>query len=237
VDPLVKDLKSKNTEKRLAALDKLADFGSLAQEAGADVVEFGVLKSPPSVQEAATATLEKIDPEAHKLIITLLIDNSEQNRLQAIQGLEALGRKGKSAMPALKHYYLQLVTTSRFGGQNAGIVLHAMTKIAPEDKAAIDTVLSLVSRPVPLPVRGTNNLPARSLTIRLLPELKIDNSKRVAVLIAALNDPICRAQAATELGKVGPDAKEALPLLTRLKLDPDRAVRQSASTAIDLIKQ
>src|SRR5262245_19574601 len=58
--PLVRDLKSKNAVTRLSALDKLGDMGTQARDAGADVVEFGILKAPPTIQEAATLTLEKI---------------------------------------------------------------------------------------------------------------------------------------------------------------------------------
>jgi hypothetical protein len=110
-----------------------------------------------------------------------------------------------------------------------------MTKIAPDDKGVIETVLELVSMPVARQPRS--NLPPRSPAIELLPEIKTDNKKRVAALITALNDPTCRAQAATELGKLGPAAAAAVPLMTKLKLDSDKAVRDAASAAIDLIKQ
>jgi HEAT repeat protein len=235
LDPLLKDLKGKNAEKRIAALDKLAALGTQARDAGADVVEFGILTSPAAIEEVATATLEKIDPEAHKLIVAVLFDKNEQNKVQAIQGLEALGRKGKSGLPALKYYYVQGVNKEWFRGSHVGVALHAMTKIAPDDKDVIDTVLGLVSRPVP--VQRTFNLPPRSLAIDLLPGLKTENKKKAAVLIAVLNDPECRAKAATELGKLGPDAKDALPVLTKLKLDPDKAVRDAAAAAIGLIKE
>jgi HEAT repeat protein len=231
--PLVRDLKSKNAVTRLSALNKLGDMGTQARDAGADVVEFGILNSPPTIQEAATATLEKIDPEAHKYIVTILVDKEKQNKLRAIQSLEALGRKGKSGMPALKYYYTQLITNDYFGGDQAGLALHAMTKIAPDDKAVIDTVLGLVSMPVP--GQRAAHLPRRSLAIQLLPEVRTDNRKRVVVLVAALNDAACRAQAAHELGKLGPDAKDAVPVLTKLKLDPDREVRAAAAAALTLI--
>jgi HEAT repeat protein len=243
--PLIKDLKGKSAEKRIAALDKLADLGTKAWDAGPDVVEFGILKAPPAVQEAATATLEKIDPEAYKPIVTLIVDKSELNKVEAIERLGALGRKGKSAMPLLKQLYVQLVNNDPFVGR-AAATLHAMTKIAPDDKVVIDTVLDLVSRPVhpqrrtsprQLLVQPTFNLPPRSIAIELLRELEIENKKKVTALIAALNDPECRVLAATELGKLGADAKDAVPVLTKLKLDSDRAVRDAAAAAIELIKQ
>jgi HEAT repeat protein len=50
-------------------------------------------------------------------------------------------------------------------------------------------------------------------------------------------DEAVRRRAAKELGKLGPDARAALPVLTKLKLDPDLQVREAATTAIELIKQ
>ena len=61
--------------------------------------------------------------------------------------------------------------------------------------------------------------------------------EQVAALIGALTDPECRAQAATALGHMGADAKEALPLLTKLKLDEDKAVREAAAAAINQISE
>jgi HEAT repeat protein len=233
LDPLVKDLKGKDAEKRVSALDKLADLGTRARDAGADVVEFGVLNSTPSIREVATATLEKIDPEAHKLIVTVLIDKEERHKLDAIQGLEALGRKGKSGLPVLKYYYVQKVTNDRSGGRYAGVALQAMTKIAPDDKGVIDTVVAVVLKPL----QANLALPARSLAIELLPDLKMEKKNKVVALVAALDDPVCRAQAVTALGKMGPDAKDALPVLTKLKLDGDKAVREAAAAAVELIKE
>jgi HEAT repeat protein len=236
LDPLVKDLKGKDAEKRIAALDKLADLGTKAKDAGADVVEFGVLSPSPGIRAAATAALEKIDPDAHKLIVTALFDNREFNRLEAIERLGALGRKGKSGLPALKHYYRQQISgEGTAGAQGAGAALQATTKIAPDDKEVIDTVIGLVVQPL-RPSRRVV-LPERSLAIRLLPEVKAEKKAKVVALVAALDDPHCRAQAVTALGKMGPDAKDAVAVLTKLKLDPDKEVRDAVAAALDLITE
>jgi hypothetical protein len=67
--------------------------------------------------------------------------------------------------------------------------------------------------------------------------VKIEPKKKAAALTAGLADPSCRAQVITELGKLGPDAKAALPILTKLKLDADQQVREATATAIPLIEQ
>jgi HEAT repeat protein len=50
-------------------------------------------------------------------------------------------------------------------------------------------------------------------------------------------DESIRLKAAKELGKLGAGAKAALPLLTKLKSDPDARVREAAATAIEQISQ
>jgi hypothetical protein len=74
-----------------------------------------------------------------------------------------------------------------------------MAKIAPDDKVVIETVLGLVASPVPIRRQRIGHSPQRSFAIKLLPELKVGNKKKVAALIAALDDPYCRALAVTEV--------------------------------------
>ena len=52
--------------------------------------------------------------------------------------------------------------------------------------------------------------------------------------IATLADPDNRVYAATELGKLGPAARAALPALKRLKFDGDTFTRAAVEIAIDV---
>jgi HEAT repeat protein len=108
-----------------------------------------------------------------------------------------------------------------------------MVKIAPDDKGVIDTVVAVVLKPL----SRNYMLPERSLAIALVPDVKLETKRKVTTLIDALADPATRAQAVTLLGKMGPDAKEAVSVLTKLKLDPDKAVREAAGKALDQIKE
>jgi hypothetical protein len=51
-----------------------------------------------------------------------------------------------------------------------------------------------------------------------------------------LNDPATRLKAVEALGKMGPAAKSTLPMLTKLKLADDAAVRDAVAKAIEEIK-
>jgi hypothetical protein len=143
-----------------------------------------------------------------------------------------MGPKAKSSMPVLKVYYGQLTTDRRL--REEGSVLDAMAHINPDDKEVIDTVLSLVSLPAQ-PRLGV--VPDRRLGITLLPIVKADPKSKVKALIAALADAAYRPQVVAELGKLGADAREALPLLKKLKLDPNQAVRDAVGPAIENIDQ
>ncbi len=110
LNPIIKDLKGKAPEKRIAALKKLEKLGKEAFDAGAHIVEFGLMADNPTIREAAISALENVDPDSYKFIVTILIDNNENNKMQAIRKLAALEKKAKSAVPALKAYYIQNIS-------------------------------------------------------------------------------------------------------------------------------
>lgn len=255
LNPLIEDLRGKNLEPRiLAALHKLAELGTKAKDAGPDVVEFGLLKgfySKPlnvlpdtgfsvrfdwtRVRTAASTTLKKIDPEAHKPIVLLLSDLSQRTNVSAIQELAALGKNGKSGLPALKyHYYMKINGPPPvWSTEEAESFLVAITKIAPDDAGVIDTVLKVVAKPFEDMRR---RLPSRSFTITLLSEIKTTNKAKANALGKALADSLCRAQTVVALGNLGADAREVLPLLMTLKQDKDQRVREVVEIAIAQIK-
>ena len=68
--------------------------------------------------------------------------------------------------------------------------------------------------------------------------LKVDNKTKFAALIKSLSImSASRAYIITELARLGPDAKDALPLLKSLKTDPEESVRNAASAALETIKE
>src|SRR5262249_59057328 len=62
LDPLVRALKGKNAEERIAAIDKLGDLGSQAKQAGEALVQYGVLDRSPAIRDAAGAAFRKDHP-------------------------------------------------------------------------------------------------------------------------------------------------------------------------------
>ncbi len=60
---------------------------------------------------------------------------------------------------------------------------------------------------------------------------------RVIVLIGMLKDENFRCAAARALGKLGPDAKSAIPALSELLNDKDEDIRKAASHALKKIQE
>jgi HEAT repeat protein len=233
LEPLVKDLKNKRPEYRLKAIEKLAEMGTSAREAGGALVDCIVTDRSQTVREAAIEALEKVDPAVHKHVVTLLFDSSEQAKRTAVSALGDMGTRGKAALPALLLHYQNEVLR----GYDAVNALVAVVRVAPDNRATVQVVLEAVSMPPLGGDRGTRLFLLRSKAIGLLKDLKLEPKQVVPALIAALNDGTCRVQAIQELGKLGPEAKVALPILTRLKLDSSGQVPEAAAAAIDAIKE
>lgn len=62
-----------------------------------------------------------------------------------------------------------------------------------------------------------------------------DPAKQIELLEA--KEPLVRRMAAGNLGRMGADAKDAIPALEKLKDDPDPKVQEDAKKAIELIQQ
>jgi HEAT repeat protein len=97
--------------------------------------------------------------------------------------------------------------------------------IGPEAKAAAPALASLVNDSS----YANSTMAARAL-IRIGPPA-------VASVVPLLQDPraAVRKTAAEILGRIGPEAKEAVPALTRALTDTDRGVRLQATTALGQI--
>jgi HEAT repeat protein len=234
IQPLLKKLKSTKSAERIEALDELAKMGSKAVAASSSVTDL-VVSGTSTVRDAALQCLEKIDPKCHPHIVTMLYDNTAHKRRDAMVALQDLGAKATGAVPALKSYYQSSVTTTRsIYDLPDYFALQALASIVPNDPAIINEVLLIVSRPIT--ARSQYDTTSRGVGIALLDKVAIKNDKKVAALIPALDDPRYRLIVVNRLGKLGADAKPALPALAKLKTDPNSEVRQAAARAIEDIK-
>jgi hypothetical protein len=144
---------------------------------------------------------------AKQRIIRFPLDYAENRRFQAESGFQALGSEGSSAVPEL-------------------IRIHEMTSSQDCRYIIIETfgwIGSGAEEAVPLVFQAaTNSDPIfRLLAIRTLGQMHVQPVKSVSVLTGALKDPSpwLRLTAVKGLENFGPQAKEAVPDLMKLRIE------------------
>jgi HEAT repeat protein len=178
--PLIKDLKARDAKARQAAIAQLEKMGADAKEAGAALVEFGMMSTDPKVREAAGAAFEKIDPTVHKEVVTIFVDENELNRVAAVERLGAMGGKAKASVPAIKGFHEHLLKSSR---NVPGFTVVALVAIAPDDASVQKIVLNFVGgADSALPTyfssgAGVVAIGNRERVIAEMHKLKVDNKQ------------------------------------------------------------
>lgn len=239
VAPFVEKLKSKKESEKIEALVALGSLGEKGL-AGSGAIAEMLLDPTPSVREAAASSLEKVDKTIYKHVITMLYDNNGNNKAAAVDALNNLGSRAKGALPILKYIYSSSLAAIP-ANQNPRLrkkipdyrSFLALVAIAPADPFVVDEVLRLVSQPGQAIV-GLED--SRAYGLASIDKITANDAKKVKALTAGLVDPRHRVLIIQRLAKFAGEAKPALPLLTKLKLDSDAAVRDAATKAIETIK-
>ena len=229
LDPIIKELRSKDNKVRLAAIGKLEELGADAKPAGAALVEFGMMSPNAAVKEAATAAFEKIDPLVHKEIVTVYYDEDLKKKDAAVTSLQLMGLKAKAAVPILKGYHQFLLTKNK---QTPDHTLEALVKIGPDDESVQRVVLDLVGgKDSALPYTrgrfGPEQIEARKLAITLMRELKIEDKQKLGPLVSGIAlSGVAKDQEllVAELGNLRVENKEKYPPLM-LALSKSTAAR------------
>jgi HEAT repeat protein len=227
------NLKDKNPAIRIKTANALAKLPSTPEmKVAAEPLVEAMMDPMPEVRSAASEALAKIAPAIQPHVLTLLIGNDKQAAARQLQGL---GKEAKSALPALIHCYRSIAT----GGLGVRLIempvvtagwLDTLAGIAPDDKRVVQIVLDAVM------TKTNNNLP-RVKAIALLDVVQADKSAKIKALVTAVDDSELAVQAIIAIERIGaPEAAEALPALKKLKLSPNDAVRQAATSAVTKIE-
>ena len=180
----------------------------------------------------------KILEKCSDLIVPALTDISKDNqaaegddttwnmRLHAINGLGALGPLAKNALPSLT---ASLSDKQRFVRVQAAC---ALLRIDPKNADAVRALASALKERDPSFPDGFNRMGAASAACDLGPLAK----GVVPELIALLKEPMIHVQvpqtAIHALASIGPDAKEALPILLERMKTNDATDRWQAAEAV-----
>jgi HEAT repeat protein len=192
---LLAALKGGKGRTRLGAMAGLYAFGPRAKEAVPDLV--AVLKGgEPTERGCAAQALAEIDPADKALVpplIELLRTGNAVGRYHAASALGAMGPDAKEAVPALTELLGQPTSMECYAA------VDALAKISPGAKAAVPALIKLLGR---------------RDAIVVAPPLSID------VHHSGAYGTVPAARAAEALGRIGPDARAAIPALLEVLLNP-----------------
>lgn len=257
--PLLKDLKSAVPGTKMHALEEIAKLGADAKEASQDVVQ-AMLDPYAAVGETAAITLEKINPELQKPVLTVMVDQNSTSRREAIRSIGQMRGDGRAALPLLlfcvRYGSMEGLPSGRWPGSGEKArfpratprvnphqsywveALQAMCEVAPDDKTTVKIVVDLVSAPVaPMTPYTYGRTSTRAVALDLLGKVEVEPKVAVGALIAALNDPYHQARVIEDLIRHGAEAKDALPALRRLKFSTSATIREAAGRAIEKIEE
>ena len=229
---LAKALRDKTIKNRLKALGDAAKLGNDGKLLALPIVE-GLVEKYPANREAYLECLEKVHPALQKHIVTLLVDQDFSAKLDSFRAIAKLKSDGAGAAPLLI-LFSQADRLKKFDQS----VLHqealrAMAAVAPNDPAVCKTIVGLIGT---ISQAGQfAEVEVRRVAIELLPDIKADKKEVVKALTAALVERDTTIRATDALAAMGPEAKESLAALNKLKLDQQKDVRDAALRAIEKI--
>jgi HEAT repeat protein len=214
------------------------------------------------VRQAVLEALERIQPALVKPVTTLLVDQNVNNCQAAAQQLALMGGLASPAIPVLIWHAKNAPT--RFNAYpGAGMIaadIAALAKIGATDPIAVRTIIGHAVSPIskkdppafrgPFLARGPV-YQERLAAVRALGELTHPENRGglrkeivaclLKVLVESEEEGLYHSSGLTipaiqSLSQYGADAKEAIPLLKKLKLHDNMQVRESAAAALEKIE-
>jgi hypothetical protein len=236
LEKLVKQFKNFDPRRRIEALEMLAKLGPEGRAATPAVLDLlTTAKLSPKLQSAGLAALEKINPAVYKPMLTLLLDESIENREEALKQIAELPMQELAAFypVIIRSYQAERVRSNAESGMLPRY-LQFLADHFPDKPEVPQLFLQAITFAGPN-ARGSA---ARAKAVELSPKLTLDRKQFYKALVSGLNDedPDARAEVIKALASYKGEAKAILPLLKRLKFDKNQSVREAASLAVFLIE-
>ncbi|QEL17387.1 HEAT repeat domain-containing protein [Limnoglobus roseus] len=216
-------LKEKKAEDRVKGADMLAELGENAKGNRRDLCEALVDKNA-KVRVAAADAMKKIDAEACKTALKIIIDRD----YQAVNDLRTVGTKAAHFTPLVLDY-LKYTLTLKAGTERIGLMVTAMralTAIGPDDETANNAVLSGITS-TDYTVRLTAVEACTTLTYakkHTKTLLKLSQTDELTVRLAAIEALVAVADTATR--------KQIESTLSGMRFDKEERVRESVEKAL-----
>ncbi len=204
VQSLIADLNKQGRE-RLQAIKSLADLGPKASPAVPKLFKF-FSESDEDLRLNAAIALGRIGKASVKTLTKGLSSDDADVRFYSVWALSWVGPPGKGAAPSV---------VKLLADENAEVrrkAAYTLGRIAPEPKAVVQHLIkALADKETAVSQAAANSLP------------KFGKAAVPALVKALKKDGPSKKYAAQSLGKIGAEAKEAIPDLKEMlfKSDPD----------------
>lgn len=230
---LAGDLKAKSAKVRKAAAEEIGKLGKAASPAARQLCD-AVLDPNRDVSLAAFSALEKVSPEVHKPLATIMLDRDESNKLDAIKSLGKLGEKAQPLGGVVTQWLVTASKTQPDGpdryefNNRVEALTAAVVKMRPENPDDIKAFMKLAG---PLNKNSTIRLGALKVLTEWAERGKDERRRDILpVLKSGLTTgmPLHCLEAA---GSYGDLAADLLPTIRELKLSSDKSIRDAATKA------
>jgi HEAT repeat protein len=231
VSLLSKQLKDRETKKRIEAAHELGKLGNKARDAARPLCE-ACMDSNGKVSVAAIDAMEKIRPDLHKHIVTIVSDSDKGKHIRAFRAFEELKEEAAPVVPLLLAYVSRGSAASATDRDSPCIrAVMCLGAIAPDDTTIMQPLIS-VCRVHPGSYLANECIFELSKLGEAKPELR---KKIMPTLTGALTTP-CKISAIQGLARFKSDARDALPQLKKMRFDDNEEVRKAAVGAIEKIE-
>jgi hypothetical protein len=253
---LARTMKDGSPVDKIDAAKELGEMGPNAKAVAGKNLASACLDSVPKVAQAALLALEKVWPELYQPGVALLKDTEDKFGVSEVRAnaCESIARltDGDAGVPFLLfHLRNHLEKDDDFHRLNSALEANvvALKKLAADNPAFHKILLTGASN---LNIKFKN----RALALQTLGELGDTNPKlrkqfiptlRTACNVQSPNPKMIshpkndvrpvRIAAIEALAKFGKDAEPELPMLKKLKLDPEDSVRNAAKSAVDVLEK
>lgn len=238
-DAIVKQLTAKEGSSRLKAAKAVAALGDKGAKYDYALIA-AMAKDYPNDREVYLEALQKIRPDLHKPVVTILVDKSGENCAEAVKAIRVLGYArdgGYGAVPVLVLKYFEEKERCKnamlpFFGYPI-LLMETLAWVARSDPATFVVLKDALTEREPRGSDQTDLKRAAMLTVR---QTKMPPKEVIPLLIAALPEEEYALTAVTILGSYKGAAKSAIPALRKLLLSETAEVRKAAEKAIAAIQ-
>ncbi|HEV3143595.1 MAG TPA: hypothetical protein VGZ47_06875 [Gemmataceae bacterium] len=252
---LARTMKDGSVVDKIDAAKELAQMGPDAKAVAGKNLAAACFDPVPKVAQTALAALEKVWPELYEPGVTLLKDNEDMmgvsnKRANACEAIAKLP-DGDAGVPFLMHHLrTHLEKDNDFYRLNTALTpnVEALKQLAADNPAFHKILLTGASnfnvkhrnRALAVEALGTLGEANPKLRKQFIPTLRTAcnaQSPDPKMISHPKNDvrPV-RVAAIEALAKFGKDAQPELPMLKKLKLDPEDSVRKAAKSAVDVLE-